>query len=199
MPRLKEYFITNPNQQIQENNLLINISNMTFLDIESLLSKKYMLNREIVVIKLLDYPYIDELFLDDSARPIFENMMFNLIEKYGRYNRFVYFSFKVHENNIDTLIHNGFCEWIEFWMLCFKFTHMNWVLEVNDESIHMPIEYVLCKRIDNPRLSLFVNSNNWEMLSQKMPEDIGVFTTISKHENMINNGLQYATMYINSN
>ena len=199
MPRLKEYFITDPNQHIQENNLFINISHMTFSDIETMLSKKHMINREVIVVRLMDHLYIDELFLDDEARTMFENMMFNFIEKYSRFNRFLYFSFKIRNNDIDTLIHNGFCEWIDFWMLCFKFTHMNWILEVDDESTHMPLPYVLCKRIDNPRLSLFVNSNNWEILSQKMPEDIGVFTTISKHENMINNGLQYATMYINSN
>ncbi len=197
MPRLNECFLTHPNQQIQGNHVFIHFSNMTFFDVESFLSKKHMLNKEIVIIHFSENKYLDDLFLDDNLRPQFENMVFNLLEKFRKYNRFLYFAFEIKNQNLNELIHNGFYEWLEYWMLFFKFTHANFILEVNEQVEHMPIEYILCKRIDNPRLSLFINISSWDKISKKLPEDIGVFTMIAKQEQMINNGLQYATMYIN--
>lgn len=197
MPQLKEYTVNNPNQPIQTNHALLNISNMSYSDIDSFLSKKYLLNKEIVLIRFLDDIYLDMIFMDDNKRINFEELIFKLIENYGRINRFVYFSFKIKNSELDNLIHTGFYEWLEYWMLFFKFTHINFLFEIDDSSGHMPIEYIVCKRIDNPRLSLFVNCNNWDSIVKTLPEDIGVFTTVAKDECMKNKGLPYANLFIN--
>ena len=197
MPQLKEYTINNPNQLIQSNHVLLNISNMSCTDIDSFLAQKTLLNKEIVIVRFIDDICLYKLFMNDEKRIMFEELLFNLIEKYGNLNRFIYFSFKISNSNLDDLIHTGFYEWLEYWMLFFKFTHINFLFEINDHSGHMPIEYVVCKRIDNPRLSIFVNCDNWKSIAKTLPEDLGVFTTVAKHEYMKNNGLPYANLFIN--
>lgn len=198
MPNLKEYFINSKQQHVQENNVFLSFASLSIDDIEKFLLTKPLLNKDSVTIKLLDYQYIDEVFLDDTKRTILENFIFNLIEKCGRAHRFVYFVFSIKEQDLETLIHNGFYEWLEYWMLFFKFTHMNIVLEISDSTNPFSIDYVLAKRIGNPRLSLFINSDSWHKKYTTFPEDIGAFTSIIKHEQMKQFGLQYATMFINS-
>lgn len=198
MPKLKEYFINDKQQHIQENNVFLNFSSMTLDDVEKFLSTKHLLNKDSIVIKLLDYQYIDEIFLDDEKRTLLENFIFNLLEKYRRSHRFIYFVFLIKEQNIDVLIHNGFYEWLEYWMLFFKFSHMNIVLEISDSAAPFSMDYILAKRIGNPRLSLFINIDSWYKKYTTFPEDIGAFTSIIKNEQMKQFGLQYATMFINS-
>ncbi len=148
-------------------------SQMSFDEIEKFIMSKKNRNKETLFIQFNEYVFLDELFLDDVSRSAFENFVFNFIEK--REVRFIYFSFKIKENDFDKLIHNGFYEWLEYWMLFVKFTHINFTFEMIDDSFNelLPITYQIVKRLENPRATISMNIKTQNI---NIPEDINLFT-----------------------
>ena len=175
MIQLNVYDITNGNclDNMSENNIICNIKEMSFSEVESFLKSKCMKSKNVMFLKFQEYQFLDELFLLDKQRSEFENFVFNLIE--SRESRFVYFLFKIKSTDMEKLIHNGFYEWIDYWMLFIKFTHINFVFEIDDNGFEelLPLSYRIVKKIENPRLTLFLNLKND---LQNIPEDINVFT-----------------------
>ncbi len=192
---LKEYNVNSVNTHPHDYDLLLNISALSFMDLEQLLNKHSMLNCNKIAIRLMENIYLDELFENDNLRTEFENFLFTLIENSHKSSRFIYIVFKIHEQDLYNLVHNGFYEWLEYWMLFFKFTKINFLIEMEEQSLtkNMPIEYVIAKRLDNPRTSLFVNSYNVDF--NIIPEDLNTFVLMTKDEKMKNN-FPYATMWI---
>lgn len=197
---LNESTITkNSHQLLSGKELLLNIDNLTFDDTFQFLYRKDMLNKNILAIRFLQHPFLDELFEDDDVRPVFESFLFDVLER-GQQNRFMHFVFKLKNNDLETLIHNGFYEWIEYWMLFFRFSKVNFIFELDDDTLNTsrPMGYQIAKRINNPRISLFVNTDNWNNYRRLIPEDLNAFVSTIKNENMKFSGaLQYATMYVN--
>lgn len=169
----------NPSTFISGNDVFLNFFKMSFVDIEKFLNSKSMRNKGTIFLKFSDNIYIDELFLNDKIRTEFENFVFNLIEK--RESRFIFFSFKIKEKDMDILIHNGFYEWLDYWMLFVKFTHINFTFEMNDDDFDdlMPMTYQIVKKIENPRATIFINTNSKKL---NIPEDVNAFTIIASGE-----------------
>ena len=195
---LSLYAVNKDNLYPTGTDLLLDISDLSFKEVYTLLDKKNMLNRKTLALRFKEYQYLDEVFKDDKIRTDLEECLFSLIENQHKSQRFLYFVFKIKTQSLEELIHNGFYEWLEYWMLFFKFTHINFVIEMNEDSIAttLPIEYVITKRIDNPRISIFINADKWP-LKDVLPEDISSFVTIVKNEKMKKDkNLPYATMWI---
>ena len=114
MIQLNVYDITNGNclDNMSENNIICNIKEMSFSEVESFLKSKCMKSKNVMFLKFQEYQFLDELFLLDKQRSEFENFVFNLIE--SRESRFVYFLFKIKSTDMEKLIHNGFYEWIDY-------------------------------------------------------------------------------------
>ena len=166
---------SNVNNPFNGNNVFYMFSQMSFVEVEKFIMSKKNKSKESLVLKFNDCIYLDELFLDEALRPEFENFVFTLIE--GRERRFIYFSFQIKETNLETLIHNGFYEWLEYWMLFVKFTHINFTFEMVDESFNelLPLTYKIVKRLENPRATIFINITSKTLT---MPEDVNLFTLI---------------------
>jgi hypothetical protein len=172
-------------------------SQMSFVEVEKFITSKKNKSKESLFLKFNDYIYLDELFLDESVRPEFENFVFNLIESRDR--RFIYFSFRIKETNLETLIHNGFYEWLEYWMLFVKFTHINFTFEMVDNSFNelLPLTYQIVKRLENPRATIFVNISSENL---NVPEDVNLFTIVVNGDaNEIVERYPYAIFAINYN
>lgn len=196
---LKEYSINTIQSQPYGSDLFLNVSNLSFQELRLVLNKHSMMNAQCIVLRFKEHEYLDVLFEDDKVRTEFEDFLFNLIENSHKSKRFIYVVFKIQENNLDTLIHNGFYEWLDYWMLFFKFTKLNFLIEMDEDSLKhsMPIEYVITKRIDNPRTSLFINVSDISPFVTIMPEDITSFVLMVKDDNLKStNKFPYANMWI---
>lgn len=166
---------SNVNNHFNGNNVFYMFSQMSFVEVEEFVTSKKNKSKESLFLKFNDYVYLDELFLDESLRPEFENFVFNLIE--GREKRFIYLSFQIKETNFEKLIHNGFYEWLEYWMLFVKFTHINFTFEMVDNSFSelLPLTYQIVKRLENPRATIFMNTQSKTLC---IPEDVNLFTIV---------------------
>lgn len=186
---------SNVNNPFNGNNVFYMFSQMSFVEVEKFIMSKKNKSKESLVLKFNDCIYLDELFLNESLRPEFENFVFNLIE--GRERRFIYFSFQIKEKSLEALIHNGFYEWLEYWMLFVKFTHINFTFEMVDESFNelLPLTYKIVKRLENPRATIFINITSKTLT---MPEDVNLFTLIVNGDiDKINQQYPYAIFTIN--
>jgi hypothetical protein len=179
----------------KEQSMFLNFSKISFSDVYNLLSKPYMLNSNIIVCNFTEYQYLDTLFEDNIARTEFEEFLFQIIETLDKQTPYIYFNFKIKEKDLNKLIHNGFYEWLEYWLLFFKFTRLNWLIEMEDCSTFtvLPIEYIFVKRLDNPRISLFLNFECSQKYKE-LPEDINLFTILTKNNSV--NMFPYANMWL---
>lgn len=196
---LKKYTVHDKHQLINEDNLFLNLDLSSFTEARDFLLTKSMMKKKTIVFTFKKFPYINDVFDDDKIKKEFESFVFDLLE-HRNSSRFVYITFKLKEQSMDEVIHSGLYEWLEFWMLFFKFTHVNIILELEDENlkVNSPISYQIAKRLGNPRLSLFINSNEWNQYKTSLPEDLNTFVILVKDESMINSDdLQYATMFLN--
>lgn len=203
MIQLTQAFVNNDTKNYVNHgaNVLVHFSNMSFGDVSQVLLQKHMLQRENIFVKFEQHLYLDELFLNDNLRTDFEEMMFSILEYEKPSHRFLYFIFKIKSSDIDELIHNGFYEWIEFWMLFFRLTKLNLLFETDSGSFisnKCPLIYEFVKKIDNPRLSISINNLSKVSKENVFPEDINAYVILFNN-NSITEAEQfpYARFYIN--
>lgn len=183
MIQLTQAFVNNNTKNYVNHgaHVLVHFSNMSFGDVGQVLMQKHMTQRDDVFVKFEQYLYLDELFLNDNKRTEFEEMLFSILEDPRPTQRFLYFVFKIKSSNMNELIHNGFYEWIEYWMLFFRLTKLNLLFEVDSNSFasnKCPLVYEFVKRIDNPRLSISMNNSQAISKENVFPEDINAYVIL---------------------
>ena len=185
MFKLTTTFVNDQNSDITGYpHILVNLSDITFDKTTRFLTKKHMLQRENIVLKFSQYENLDELFENDTTRTEFEEFVFSLLES----------------KDNDKLIHNGFYEWIEYWLLFFKFTHVNFLFELSEKDFSIdkcPIEYDIAKRMDNPRLSLSLNLNSQLSDNVFIPEDMTAYIVMFYETEFVDKqNFPYAQFYV---
>ena len=201
MFKLTTTFVNDQNSDITGYpHILVNLSDITFDKTTRFLTKKHMLQRENIVLKFSQYENLDELFENDTTRTEFEEFVFSLLESKITSNRYIYLSFKIKCKDNDKLIHNGFYEWIEYWLLFFKFTHVNFLFELSEKDFSLnkcPIEYDIAKRMDNPRLSLSLNLNSQLSDNIFIPEDMTAYIVMFYETEFVDKqNFPYAQFYV---
>jgi hypothetical protein len=138
--------------------------------------KKDFLYTENVIIEHKDFLYIDDVIMNNTKCEELENFIFDILENQVKKNGFLYFVLRFKSNELQDLIDNGVCEWLEYMMLYFKFTRLNIIVKICDNDIHdvLPVAYQIVKRINNPRLSLMCDISKENIT--KLPEDINTVT-----------------------
>lgn len=142
----------------------------------SLMNKNFFKFTDNIVIENGDFLYIDDVVNDHHKCTVLENFIFDILENQIKPNGYLYFCFAIKNKNMQALIDEGVCEWLEYMMLYFKFTRLNIVLKIQDEDVSdgLPIAYQMVKKINNPRLSLFCDISRDK--SNNLPEDIDTVT-----------------------
>lgn len=202
MTQLHEYIVEpEMDHGFIESNLMINAINLKLNNAYDFLNQQFLVNKHNLVVRFNDYLYLDEIYNDLEIRTHIETLFFKFIENHRQDKRFIFFCFKIKSKDIDALIHNGFDEWLFYLLTFFKYTRLNIVIEMDQSSFsesHVPIEYLIVKRYDNPRIGLFINDNGVSGNSKKIiPEDISAFTTIVDDRDLCKEGkYPYAMFYL---